>query len=68
MILLLLYKGAAPISRICQNQLFYLGVFGVMTAFGMAEQLLLCQRIKGKLTGKKEKNKPEKISESWRNR
>ncbi len=68
MILLLLYKGAAPISRICQNQLFYQGVFGVMTAFGMAEQLLLCQRIKGKLTRKNEKNKPEKISESWRNK
>ncbi|MGA1980503.1 MAG: hypothetical protein ABSG99_08100 [Sedimentisphaerales bacterium] len=68
MISLLLYKGAAPISRICQNPLFYLGVFGVMTAFGMAEQLLLCQRIKGMLTRKKEKNKPEKISESWRNR
>jgi hypothetical protein len=72
MILLLLYKGAAPISRICQNQLFYQGVFGVMTAFGMAEQLLLCQRIKGKLTRKKGKSKdgkePEEISASWRNR
>jgi hypothetical protein len=72
MILLLLYKGAAPISRICQNQLFYLGVFAAMTAFGTAEQLLVCQRIKGKLTRKKETNKgrkePEKISASWRNR
>jgi hypothetical protein len=72
MILLLLYKGAAPISRICQNQLFYTGIFGVMTAFGMAEQLLLCQRIKGKLTRKKEKSKDRKESEtipaSWRNR
>jgi len=54
MILLLLYKGAAPVSRICQNQLFYQGIFGVMTAFGMAEQLLLCQRIKDRLTGKRE--------------
>jgi len=72
MILLLLYKGAAPISRICQNQLFYLGIFAVMTAFGTAEQLLLCQRIKERLTGKKGKSKerkePEKISVSWRNR
>jgi len=72
MILLLLYKGAAPISRICQNQLFYQGIFGVMTAFGTAEQLLLCRRIKGKLTRKKEKSKdrkePGKISTSWRNR
>ena len=72
MILLLLYKGAAPISRICQNQLFYLGIFAVMTAFGTAEQLLLCQCIKERLTRKKGKSKerkePEKISVSWRSR
>jgi hypothetical protein len=72
MILLLLYKGAAPISRICQNQLYYLGVFAAMTAFGTTEQLLFCQRIKERLTRKKEKSKdgkePEEISASWRNR
>jgi hypothetical protein len=72
MILLLLYKGAAPISRICQNQLYYLGVFAAMTAFGTTEQLLFCQRIKERLTRKKGKSKdgkePEKISMFWRNR
>jgi hypothetical protein len=72
MILLLLYKGAAPVSRLCLNQTFYLGVFAAMTAFGTIEQLLLCQGIKEKLTGKKETNKdrkePEKISTAWRNR
>ncbi|MDD5327628.1 MAG: hypothetical protein PHY02_07430 [Phycisphaerae bacterium] len=72
MILLLLYKGAAPISSIFRSQLFYTGVFGAMTAFGMAEQLLLCQRINAKLTGHKQKNrnrkKPEEISPSWRNK
>jgi hypothetical protein len=72
MILLLLYKGAAPISRICQNQLYYLGVFAAMTAFGTTEQLLFCQRIKERLTRKKGKSKdgkePEKIPMSWRNR
>jgi len=72
MILLLLYKGAAPISRICQNQSLYLGVFAAMTIFGMTEQLLLCQRIKGKLTRKKKTNndrkEPEKIPTDWRNR
>jgi hypothetical protein len=57
MILLLLYKGAAPVSKICQNQLFYQGVLGVMTALGVAEQLLLCPQIKEKLTGKKGKSK-----------
>jgi hypothetical protein len=72
MILLLLYKGAVPVSRICQNQLFYQSVFGIMTAFGMAEQLLLCQRIKEKLTGKgrkcKDGKEPETASEDWRGR
>jgi hypothetical protein len=72
MILLLLYKGAAPISRICQNRLFYQSIFGIMTAFGMAEQLLLCQRIKGKPTRKKKTKKDgeesEQVSADWRNR
>lgn len=72
MILLLLYKGAAPISRICQNQSYYLGVFAAMTAFGTTAQLLFCQRIKERLTRKKGKSKdgkePEKISVSWQNR
>jgi hypothetical protein len=71
MILLLLYKGAAPISRICQNQSLYLGVFAAMTIFGMTEQLLLCQCIKGKLTKKKKTNndrkEPEKAPIDWRN-
>jgi hypothetical protein len=72
MILLLLYKGAVPISRICQNRLFYQSIFGIMTAFGMAEQLLLCQRIKGKPTRKrgtkKDKKESEQASADWRNR
>lgn len=72
MILLLLYKGAAPISRICQNQLYYLGIFAAMTAFGMTEQLLLCQRIKERLARKKGKSKdegePETVSVNWRGR
>lgn len=72
MILLLLYKGAAPISRICRNQSFYLGIFAAMTAFGTTEQLLFCQRIEGKSTRKKKTNKdrkkPGKIPMSWRNR
>jgi hypothetical protein len=62
MILLLLYKGAAPISRICKNQLFYQSIFGAMTAFGMVEQVLLCRRIKGKLTGKKGVKETEETS------
>ncbi|MFA5239339.1 MAG: hypothetical protein WC476_06480 [Phycisphaerae bacterium] len=72
MILLLLYKGAAPISSIFQGQLLYPGIFGAMTVFGMAEQLLLCQRINERLTRKKPKNKnreeSEELSPSWRNK
>jgi hypothetical protein len=72
MISLLLYKGAAPISRICQNQSYYLGVFAAMTVLGTAEQLLLCRGVEEKPTRKKEANKNRKESEeittSWRNR
>jgi hypothetical protein len=72
MILLLLYKGAAPISRICQNQPFYLSVFAVMTVFGTTEQLLLCQHIKEKPIRKKETHKdrkePEETPTDWRNK
>jgi hypothetical protein len=70
MILLLLYKGAAPISRVCQNQTLYQSIFGIVTAFGMATQLLLCPRIG--LAEKKQKGKnkiePVPVSENWRGR
>lgn len=71
MILLLLYKGAAPVSRIILNLPFYLGVFAAMTAFGMTEQLLLCPGIKRKSKDEKktddsDKKEPENISQSWR--
>jgi hypothetical protein len=42
MILLLLYKGAMPISRITDNQPFYAAVFVAMAAFGTIVQLLFC--------------------------
>jgi hypothetical protein len=52
--------------------LYYLGVFAAMAAFGTVEQLLFCQRIKERLTGKKGKSEdeeePERISMSWQNR
>jgi len=54
MILLLLYKGAAPISGIWRRSLFYAAVFIAMTAFGAIEQLLLCQRVKEKSIRKKQ--------------
>ena len=70
MILLLLYKGAAPISSIYSRTPFYAAVFVAMTAFGTMEQLLLCQRAEEKLTRKKETNKgkkgPGKTRLNWR--
>jgi len=42
MILLLLYKGAEPVSRIGHRGLFFAAVFVVMIGIGTAVQLLLC--------------------------
>ena len=53
MVLLLLYKGAMPISYISHKTSFYTAVLLAMIAFGMVEQLLLCQRTKEKLIRKK---------------
>lgn len=72
MILLLLYKGSAPISSVYRKAPFYLGVFIVMAVFGTIEQLLLCKRPKGKPVTKKEtktngdKQEPEERTPSWR--
>jgi len=72
MILLLLYKGAAPISSIYSRTPFYAAIFAAMTAFGTMEQLLLYQLAEEKLTRKKETNKgkkgPHETRMSWRTR
>ena len=59
MVLLLLYKGAMPISYIGRKPLFCAAVFAAMIAFGTAEQLLLCRRTKTKGWMRK-----KKVSES----
>ena len=68
MILLLLYKGSAPVSTICNRPLFYAGVFGAMTAFSTTEQLLLCPYPKSKAKRKKEakKQKTARGKRNWR--
>lgn len=43
MILLLLYKGATPLSLIGNKPLMYTGIVGGMVAFGTIEQLLFCR-------------------------
>jgi hypothetical protein len=74
MVLLLLYKGSAPISNICYKAPYYGGVFLVMTVFGLVVQLLLCRQAKKRSTRKKEANKdkdrdgeePWETRQSWR--
>jgi len=44
MILLLSYRGSAPISKISQRGLYYGGVFGAMIVLGTGEQLLLFRK------------------------
>jgi len=70
MILLLLYKGALPVSIICSKTSFYVTVFIAMTAFGTSGQLLLCKRSKTRSAGKrqidKNKQEPNRTKESWR--
>jgi len=72
MILLLLYKGAAPVGYIESRGLFFAVVFVAMTAFGTFEQLLFCQPAKEQPITKKEtsagEQAPDKTSQSWRNR
>ena len=46
MILLLLYKGVMPVSRICRRPSAYAGLFAAMVVFGTVEQLLLCRGTK----------------------
>lgn len=59
MILLLIYKGSAPVKFVSSAPAFYGSVFAAMVAFGTAEQYLLCRP-----PAKKQKAKSgEKISE-----
>lgn len=53
MILLLLYKGSAPITHINDRQSFYAAVCIAMIAFGTITQLLLCRPVGQKATAKK---------------
>lgn len=54
MVLLLLYKGAMPVTVIDQKALFFAAVFGAMVAFGTIEQLVLCPWFEGRRQKRKE--------------
>lgn len=70
MILVLLYKGAEPISAIYRRGQFYLCVFTGMIVFGTVEQLLVCRRRTEKSVAKKQVTKeghePRRPAQSWR--
>jgi len=71
MILVLLYKGSAPISRISAKSSFYGLVFLAMVAFGTIEQLVLCVRAKRQVVKRRkqevaEQVKAEQERQSWR--
>jgi hypothetical protein len=70
MILLLLHKGAVPVSIICSKSSYYATAFIAMIAFGTIEQLLLCKRQRTRSAGKrqigKNKQEPNRTKESWR--
>lgn len=72
LILLLLFKGSAPISRISSNTPFYAAVFAAMAAFGTVEQLLLCRSDKKGSAKEKGKGKDQQDSgragRGWRGR
>lgn len=70
MILLLSYKGSAPITKIADKTSFYGTVFIAMTAFGTVEQLLLCRCAERRSSRKKQaiedKQESEQTTRSWR--
>jgi len=67
MILLLSYKGSAPITKISGGSSIYAAIFLGMIVFGTFEQWLLCGRQKRQpVKAKKDKSEPEQESRSWR--
>lgn len=63
MILLLLYKEAAPISRISRGPQIYAGVLAAMTAFGTLEQLVLCRAARTQTQRKRRTSQEEEGTE-----
>ena len=72
MILLLLYKGSAPIGKVCARAPFYQAVFAGMAAFGTFVQLLFFGRAETEPARKKDsaesEPRAERTKHGWRNR
>ncbi len=70
LVLLLMFKGAVPVTRIVSRAPFYGLVFGGMVGFGTLEQFLLCRRAerRRKARSKRFEAEQEDSKRSWRNR
>ena len=71
LILLLVYKGSAPIERLAGRPAFYGLVMAGMAAFGTLEQMTLCRRAeqqRPKAKSGKSRSTKEQAKRSWRNR
>ncbi len=70
MVLLLLYKGSAPISAVFHKAPSYAAVFAAMAAFGAVVQLVFCRQDKRKSRRVKQAGKapeePQPAERSWR--
>lgn len=69
LVLLLMFKGSAPIAHMKQQGALYGLVLFAMAGFGTLEQLLVCHPPKGAPNGKAEKSGTQEASkQSWRSR
>jgi len=71
LILMLVYKGSAPVERLAGRPVFYGLVMAGMTTFGTLEQMTLCRRAEQQKPGAKSgrsKSTKDGSKRSWRNR
>jgi hypothetical protein len=71
LLLLVIFKGSAPVGRLAERPIFYGLVFAGMAIFGTLEQLTLCRRAEQrepKARSGKSRSSKEKSKRSWRNR
>jgi hypothetical protein len=67
MVLLLLYKGAEPITRIGSKSIFFTSVFAIMIAVGTAVQLFFCASRYKKIPAESE-NEQQKTKSKYANK
>ena len=70
LVLLLMFKGSAPVTRIEARGPFFGLVFVAMVTFGTLEQWILCRRAdrRGEAKAEKPRSRKQEGKRSWRNR